>query len=70
MILLASLLLAFFPPGVLFPQMAMAMSKKVAKKAEEKKNGKEKEADTKGTTSADEDPEAGVKTPSVDAKEA
>ncbi|KAM7188169.1 sphingoid long-chain base transporter RSB1 [Naviculisporaceae sp. PSN 640] len=61
MILLASLILAFFPPGILFPQMAMAMSKSAAKKlAAAKKSDKLKGESGNLQTSADEDPELGT----------
>lgn len=72
MILFASLLLAFFPPGILFPQMAMAMSKTAAKKAEahaEKKGAAVKEG-SGHNVSADEDPELGSSRPLTGVEEA
>ncbi|KAM7211905.1 sphingoid long-chain base transporter RSB1 [Rhypophila decipiens] len=62
MILLASLILAFFPPGILFPQMAMTMSKSAAKKAAEKKSATEKASEVKsqGAASSDQDLERGA----------
>lgn len=65
MILLACLCLAFFPPGLLFPQMAANMAtRKMAKKA--KKNAKKNAGEEKSQGgSSDQDAEQGMSTPAA-----
>lgn len=62
MILLACLCLAFFPAGILFPQMAVHMSTRI-KKAKKAKKPASEEKSQEG--SSDQDAEQGVPTPAA-----